>query len=90
VTASGWVIGYQNFTHLVSLFLLWIKLLQASKLMQQVSKKLQNYSVLLDGGSLNASRCVNFKLYVMENSLFKPLLTSYKIALKLFWNLSRE
>jgi hypothetical protein len=26
----------------------------------------------------------------MENSLFKPLLTSYKIALKLFWNLSRE
>jgi len=120
VTASNWVIGYQNFTHLVSLFSVCRKLLQASKLMLQFFKKLQNYTVFLEGGSLNAYRCVNIKLMlevsqklqnytvfleggslnayccvnikfcVAENNPIKLPLTSYKIALKLFWYLCRE
>jgi len=84
VTASNWVIVCQNFTHLVSLFSVWRKFLQASKVTLQVSKKQQIYTVFLEGGSFNAYLCVNFEFHVMENSSFKPLLTSYKIALKLF------
>jgi hypothetical protein len=46
--------------------------------MLQVSKKAQNYTVFLEGGSLIAYRCVNFKFYVMENGPFKPLLGRFR------------